>query len=332
MATLTTTRNYDDGEVLVRADLDAFLDDIETFLNVTKINDDNIQNSGITGSTKLLNQSVTESKLAADAVTTLKIADSAVTTAKIADTNVTTAKIANDAVTADKLADDASVDVNRAVTTNHIRDLAVTTAKIANDAVTADKLADDASVDANRAVTTNHIRDAAVTTAKINDGAVTSAKLAARHITATVNQTVSTTSDVDLGSITVAGRPVVIAIDSGAISTSALTTASWTLRLARFDGSTETVLHDFYTQSSGSPGTGTHFTFTLPQVFNAQNPTGGTQDGVSVTKDAASAGWASAVFLMIDVPAAGTYTYRFKVNRSAGSLTFSSVRILIYEV
>lgn len=94
MASLDTTRNYNDGEVLVEADLDAFLDDIETFLNVTKINDDNIQNNGITGSTKLLNQSVTESKLASNSVTTLKIADGNVTTAKIADAAVTEAKLA----------------------------------------------------------------------------------------------------------------------------------------------------------------------------------------------------------------------------------------------
>lgn len=96
MATLSTTRSYEDGEVLVEADLDAFLDDIETFINTTKFNDDNIQNSGITGSTKLLNASVTESKLAANAVTTLKIADSAVTTAKILDSNVTNDKLANE--------------------------------------------------------------------------------------------------------------------------------------------------------------------------------------------------------------------------------------------
>lgn len=95
MAQIDVTRSYRDGEVLTEADLDAFLDDIETFLNVTKINDDNIQNSGITGSTKLLNTSVTAAKLATDSVTTLKIADQ----------NVTTAKIADEAVSLDKLAE-----------------------------------------------------------------------------------------------------------------------------------------------------------------------------------------------------------------------------------
>lgn len=98
MATLSATRSYEDGEVLVEADLDAFLDDIETFINTTKFNDDNIQNSGITGSTKLLNASVTESKLAANAVSTNKLAADAVTTAKILDANVTAAKLAPDVV------------------------------------------------------------------------------------------------------------------------------------------------------------------------------------------------------------------------------------------
>lgn len=103
MATLSTTRNYEDGEILTQADLDAFLDDIEIFINITKLNDDNLQNNGITGSTKLVTGSVTAAKLAADSVTTAKIVDSNVTTAKIADANVTTVKIADDNVTFAKM-------------------------------------------------------------------------------------------------------------------------------------------------------------------------------------------------------------------------------------
>lgn len=103
MATLSTTRNYEDGEILTQADLDAFLDDIETFVNVTKLNDDNLQNNGITGSSKLVTGSVTAAKLATDSVTTAKIVDSNVTTAKIADSNVTTVKIADDNVTFAKM-------------------------------------------------------------------------------------------------------------------------------------------------------------------------------------------------------------------------------------
>ncbi len=175
MATLNVTRSYQDGEVLVQADLDAFLDDIETFVNVTKINDDNIQNNGITGSLKLLTGSVTTSKIGFEAVTAIKLGADSVLTEKILDLNVTTAKIDDLAVTAGKLAADA-------VTTAKILDTNVTTAKLADDAVTAAKLADHASIDANRAVTTNHIRDAAVTTAKINDNAVTRAKIATNYV------------------------------------------------------------------------------------------------------------------------------------------------------
>lgn len=111
MATLSITKGWANGDILLESDLDAIKTDTETFLNVTKLNDDNIQNSGITASTKLI------------------------------DATITTAKLANDAVTAAKLADDSSVDANRAVTTDHIRDSAVTTAKIAATAVTDAKLA-----------------------------------------------------------------------------------------------------------------------------------------------------------------------------------------------
>ena len=95
MAQLDVRREYADGEILLASDLDAFLNDIETFLNVIKLNDDNIQDGGINAATKLADSSVTTSKLANGAVTTNKIADGAVTTAKIADGAVTTAKISD---------------------------------------------------------------------------------------------------------------------------------------------------------------------------------------------------------------------------------------------
>lgn len=109
MATIDITRNYADGEVLTEADLDAICDDIEAFLNVTKISDDNIQNNSITGSLKLLTASVTAAKLASDSVTTVKIADANVTEPKLADDAVTTSKIADGAVTSEKLAAAAQI-------------------------------------------------------------------------------------------------------------------------------------------------------------------------------------------------------------------------------
>lgn len=111
MPTLSITQSYADDTVLTAADLDSIVEDVETFLNTTKIDQDNIQTGG-----------VSTANLAANAVTTVKITDANVTTAKIADSNVTTAKI-NDS----------------AVTTAKINDSAVTTAKINDGAVTSIK-------------------------------------------------------------------------------------------------------------------------------------------------------------------------------------------------
>lgn len=93
MGTLDARRTYIDGSILFAADLDAIIDDIETFVNTTKLNDDNLQDQGITGSAKLIDASVTAGKLASNAITTTKIADANVTTPKIADEAVTRAKI-----------------------------------------------------------------------------------------------------------------------------------------------------------------------------------------------------------------------------------------------
>lgn len=94
MATLTITKQWANGAILLEADLDYIKSDVETFLNTTKINDDNIQNAGITASSKLIDASISAAKLATGAVTTAKILDDAVTTAKILDANVTYAKLA----------------------------------------------------------------------------------------------------------------------------------------------------------------------------------------------------------------------------------------------
>lgn len=88
MATIAITKSYADGSILVEADLDNIKDDVETFLNVTGINDDNIQTGGITASSKLVDASISTAKLADSAVTTAKINNDAVTAAKIASTAV----------------------------------------------------------------------------------------------------------------------------------------------------------------------------------------------------------------------------------------------------
>lgn len=107
MAQLDVRREYADGEILLASDLDAFLNDIETFLNIIKLNNDNIQDGGINAASKLANNSVTTAKLANGAITTAKIAEGAVTTDKIAIGAITTTKIADEAVTSAKIADGA---------------------------------------------------------------------------------------------------------------------------------------------------------------------------------------------------------------------------------
>ena len=118
MATLTVTKTYVDASLLSASDLDGIVDSIETFLNTTLLNGDNIQDGGVT-SAALTANSVTSDILASDSVEeagladaavettqlgsgaaeTADIADAAVTTAKILDATVATADIADSAVT-----------------------------------------------------------------------------------------------------------------------------------------------------------------------------------------------------------------------------------------
>ena len=124
MAQLDVRRLYASGVAPTKEQLDAFVDDIETFINLTKLNDDNIQAAGITASDKFVDGTVTTAKFQNSAVTTAKIADDAVTTAKVADDAVTTAVLADSSVTTAKLAD-------ASITTDKIAGGAVTPPKIA---------------------------------------------------------------------------------------------------------------------------------------------------------------------------------------------------------
>lgn len=130
MATLSIPKNYADATILFESDLDDIRDNLLTFVNVTKLNDDNIQDQGITASLKLADNSITGDKLAAaivddvtleivanvigiknDGVTASKLANDAVTTAKILNSNVINAKIADATIERVKFA-------SRAVTTD----------------------------------------------------------------------------------------------------------------------------------------------------------------------------------------------------------------------
>lgn len=83
MPQLTVTKTYDDGQILTEAQLDAAFQSIQTFINVTGLGADNIQDNSI-GAAEIQTSSVTETKLANDSVSTVKIQDGAVTQAKLA--------------------------------------------------------------------------------------------------------------------------------------------------------------------------------------------------------------------------------------------------------
>lgn len=104
MANLTVTREYSAGNELKSNELDDFKNSIETFFNSTGLNDDNIQNSGITASSKIISTSpIPLEAFQAGSVTTTKIQDAAVTQDKIADSAVATSNITNANVTRAKL-------------------------------------------------------------------------------------------------------------------------------------------------------------------------------------------------------------------------------------
>ena len=83
MSLLSIQKDYKSGDILLEADLDAFIASIETFLNTTKLNNDNIAATSITGSTKLAAASVSSGKLSSNAASSDKIEASAVTLSKL---------------------------------------------------------------------------------------------------------------------------------------------------------------------------------------------------------------------------------------------------------
>lgn len=149
MPTFTMTKNWDDGQVLTESMLDDIKNSVETFLNVTKLDSDN---------------------LAAGAVATATIADGSVTSAKLA-TSVAGNGLTGGAGTAlAVVVDDSTIEINS--DSIRVKDVGITAAKLATDSVTTAKI-----LAAN--VTTAKIADLNVTTGKIADAAVTADKIAA---------------------------------------------------------------------------------------------------------------------------------------------------------
>jgi hypothetical protein len=339
MPTLTVTKNYSDNNVLTEAHLDAAFESVETFVNTTKLDSSNLQAAAVT-ETQLGSAAVTEAKIATGAVTTAKIADGAITGAKLAATTadnstleydatndylkvkasgitatqiasdaVTTAKILNANVTTAKIADSN-------ITTAKILDRNVTTAKIALGAVTSNEIEEEGIVEPNLAancVTTVKIADANVTTAKLADGAVTQAKRAAlgQQVSSSSGADTNTTTtyaDVDNCSVslTTTGRPVFIALISAGTGNG--------------DGSI------WAENSSGNQCAG-NIKFVRDSTDLAAyfwNFTGDTNNWQLIVP---------ASLFYIDVPSAGTYTYKVQFRKSAGSTTtVNTAKLVAYEL
>ena len=107
MSKLKITKTYQDGVTPTQTDIDNIVDSIETFINVTKLSGENIQDNSINALQVFAPESITAGKLANFSITTDKIADGAVTAGKLQEGAITTAKIADGAVTTSKIADGA---------------------------------------------------------------------------------------------------------------------------------------------------------------------------------------------------------------------------------
>lgn len=115
MPLLDVTRSYLDNSPFLERYIDDFLDDIEELLNVTQLDDDNIQDASLTASTivtagsittaKMISEIATTAKFAAGSVTTSKLPTGGIVAAEVADANITTDKIANTTITTALFAD-----------------------------------------------------------------------------------------------------------------------------------------------------------------------------------------------------------------------------------
>ncbi len=108
MPELTIVRSYQDGEVLMEADVDNLSSTLAELNNTTKFDSDNLQSQSITEE-HLIDDSVTAAVIADKAVTTDKFQDEAVTAVKVIDGEIDTVNIADSAITTAKVADTAIV-------------------------------------------------------------------------------------------------------------------------------------------------------------------------------------------------------------------------------
>lgn len=90
MPAISLTKSYQDGDILVEADLDNLKTGVENFFNVTKIDDDNIQDNGITASSKLDDLSISTAKYANASITKTKLDASAGSSREICNATLAT--------------------------------------------------------------------------------------------------------------------------------------------------------------------------------------------------------------------------------------------------
>lgn len=200
-----------------------------------------------------------------------------------------------------------------------VKDSGISTAKIANSAVTTAKIADSNVTTAKIAdsnVTTAKIADSNVTTAKIADGAVTQAKRAAlgqqiSSASGSFSVTSNTLTDITNLSVTITttGRPVFIGMigngsssSSVAIETSSIANAG----VIAFDRGGTVVSR---------------------QLFG---PTGNLSGTSSPTFD-----YPCSSFSYIEVPSAGTYTYKAQAAYNvvlADTIYVTNCKLVAYEL
>lgn len=112
MAFIDIDRTYQSNKVPTQQDLDYIVDGIETFLNVTGASDDNFQDSTINATTKLIDGSVTLSKVATDAVGTDNLQVVSVTADKLSNNSVQSDQLVSGCVTASKITGEVAITAN----------------------------------------------------------------------------------------------------------------------------------------------------------------------------------------------------------------------------
>lgn len=248
-------------------------------------------------------------------------------------TTITTAMMVADSVTSTILANHASVDGSRAVSTNHIKDLNVTTGKLAANVLSADatgrgKMADGfLSADATGlAKMSNGFLSADATglakvadgflsadaggRAKMANGFVTQEKRAALgHQISASSSVYSTTStgdsDIFSLSITTTGRPILLmAIPDGSIQVNSLSVSGNGLATGYLKVKRDT------TQ--------------IAKIAIIQRAIGVADVRVAVPSN----------FMLIDAPAAGTYTYYVygSTGGSGATLHVEYIKLIAFEL